>query len=154
MSTKLLLLVVMIVLCSSEQTRLIKKKIGCTCVVTFLWSYHYTYCFPLHGVFMYIYETMRRVSRGTKILVLFIIVFFYSSEQPCMIIFFWACMCVSLLSYGFIIIFCLITTNISLLSFLMALPFPYCIFKYLWFFSPCSFVMNIYFFFWKWMITS
>jgi hypothetical protein len=102
---------------------------GCACVVTFFWSYHYTYCFPLHGAFMYMYETTRRVSRGTKLLVLVIIVSFYSSEQPCMITFFWSCMCVSLLSYGFITIFCLITINISLLNFLAKISFLHCIFK-------------------------
>jgi hypothetical protein len=89
-------------------------------------------------VFMYMYEMMRKVSKGTKLLVLVIIVFFYSSEQPCMITFFWSCMGVSLLSYGFLTIFCLITSNIYLLSFLMTISFPHCIFKDLWFFFVIS----------------
>jgi hypothetical protein len=137
MSTKLLLLVVMIVLCSSEQTHLIifflvvhvlSPSFGLT--ITHIVS-------PFTGFLCTC--TKQRGCQGAQSFWCWSSLFsFILVQQPCMITFFWSCMCVSLLSYDFITIFCLIISNISLLSFLMTISFPHCIFKDLWSFLVIS----------------
>jgi hypothetical protein len=121
---KLLFLVIIVIFYSSELHFYHLLLIKCVCHHLLMVLSLCKFCFLFHGVSMCKDGTTRSASRNANLLLLVIIIIFYSNEQLHIITFF-----------GFVVMFLLITTNISFLNFLMASSFFHCISENLQFFS-------------------